>query len=200
MTRRVIGFFIAPSPPPTANHLPRAGTSMQMNHSTHKASLLAALLLGLGCFPFGGCRICADCEDLAYPAYGGTAERTRRYEGRVGSIFDPAGTRSPDLMDRDSPPDPDELERRRQGGKSNLFGPDESEPRSDSDQTPDPPPPSLDDLRNRQLDDIQNDNEDELRNRDLNNIDMNAQRGPNVQRGPNPNQPVTAALKRFLRF
>ncbi|MEM1070268.1 MAG: hypothetical protein AAGI63_15295 [Planctomycetota bacterium] len=156
---------------------------------------MAALLLLAGCIPMGGCRICGDCEDLAYPAYGGDWQRTRRYEGRVGSLFDPAGGKAGSLSERDSPPDPDELERKRQEGRANLFGPESYEPRSESDQPrPDDPPPSLDDLRQRQLDDIPNEKEDELRNRDLERIDIN------VNRAPNRNRPVTTALKNLFAF
>lgn len=48
----------------------------------------------------GGCRLCADCDDLAYPSYGGAWQRTHRDEGRVGSIFDPGGSRVSDLSQR----------------------------------------------------------------------------------------------------
>lgn len=60
-----------------------------------------------------GCRLCGDCHQLDYPTYGGAWERTSRDSGRVGSIFDPAGARSPQLADRDTPPSPDEWERQR---------------------------------------------------------------------------------------
>ncbi len=54
----------------------------------------------------GGCRLCADCDDDAYPSYGGSWQRTKRDTGRVGSIFDPGGSRASDLSARaqsDSP-------------------------------------------------------------------------------------------------
>ena len=72
--------------------------------------------------PSTGCRICADCEDLAYPAYGGAWQRTRRDSGRVGSVFDSAGGQSSDLVDRDTPPTPDQLERERQQELGTDFG------------------------------------------------------------------------------
>ena len=51
---------------------------------------------------------------MAYPAYGGAWERTIRDSGRVGSLFDPGGARASNLVNRDLPPQPDELERMRQ--------------------------------------------------------------------------------------
>lgn len=59
-----------------------------------------------------GCRICPDTEDMAYPGYGGAWERTVRDRGRVGSLFDPAGARVASLVDKELPPEPDELQRR----------------------------------------------------------------------------------------
>ena len=108
-----------------------------MNHLTikHSATRVAAIMiLALSLLPTGGCRICADCEDLAYPAYGGAWQRTRRNEGRVGSIFDPAGAKASELVDRDAPEKPDALERARQGLKDDTDEQDaETEPES-SDQ------------------------------------------------------------------
>lgn len=48
----------------------------------------------------GGCRLCADCDDEAYASYGGAWQRTHRDSGRVGSIFDPGGSRTSDLSER----------------------------------------------------------------------------------------------------
>ncbi|WDQ15737.1 hypothetical protein [Rhodopirellula sp. P2] len=53
--------------------------------------------------PSIGCRLCADCDLDAYPAYGGAWERTLRDTGRVGSVFDPAGARAADLEARTDP-------------------------------------------------------------------------------------------------
>ncbi|TWT82881.1 hypothetical protein CA13_43440 [Planctomycetes bacterium CA13] len=72
---------------------------------------LVLLCIVASLLPVGGCRICADCEDLAYPAYGGAWQRTRRDEGRVGSLFDPAGAKNSPLVSRDMPLEPDEIER-----------------------------------------------------------------------------------------
>ncbi|TWT73380.1 hypothetical protein [Allorhodopirellula solitaria] len=56
-------------------------------------------LLG-GLMVLGGCRLCADCDDEAYASYGGAWQRTLRDSGRVGSIFDPGGSRASDLSAR----------------------------------------------------------------------------------------------------
>ena len=136
---------------------------------------IALAVLTIGLSPLGGCRICADCEDLAYPAYGGAWERTRRDSGRVGSIFDPAGGQSPMLVDRDEPPTPDALERQRQEARDSGFDAPDRErepnaPKSNSDL-----PPGSDktkDLMERQLDDIESEKEDSLRKRSLDDIDI----------------------------
>jgi hypothetical protein len=139
---------------------------------------IALAVITIGLAPLGGCRICADCEDLAYPAYGGAWERTRRDSGRVGSIFDPAGAQSASLVDKDQPPTPDALERQRQEARDGGFdAPDrdlESDsPPSDSDKTKD--------LLERQLDDIQSEKEDSLRGRRLDDIDIRV-----IPRAPAP--------------
>ena len=67
-----------------------------------------------------GCRICQDCEDLAYPAYGGAWERTIRDQGRVGSLFDPGGARGAILEDKTTPPQPDEIIRKRQSERDDA--------------------------------------------------------------------------------
>ena len=97
----------------------------------------AARVVSTGCLVVavlvlsGGCRICQDCEDLSYPAYGGAWERTIRDSGRVGSMFDPGGARASNLVSRDRPPQPDELERRRQSEEGSAgvdSGFDENDP------------------------------------------------------------------------
>lgn len=55
--------------------------------------------------PLTGCRLCCDLEDAAYSSYGGAWERTHRNSGRVGSLFDPAGAKSSQLVPRDSAAD-----------------------------------------------------------------------------------------------
>ncbi|MCM2369304.1 hypothetical protein [Aporhodopirellula aestuarii] len=61
----------------------------------------------------GGCRLCADCDLESYPSYGGVWQRTLRDSGRVGSIFDPGGSRAADLSAR---VDADDADARRQQG------------------------------------------------------------------------------------
>jgi len=122
--------------------------------------------------PLSGCRICADCEDLAYPAYGGAWERTRRDSGRVGSLFDPAGAQSASLTDRDQPPTPDALERDRQEERNGGF---DRFDRDNSEDTPDSTPriqEDLDDLLKRKLDDIQDKDEQRLRDKGLDDINI----------------------------
>ena len=125
-----------------------------------------ALAFLVGCLlPSAGCRICADCDDMDYPAYGGAWQRTRRDGGRVGSLFDPAGARTAELVDRDEPASPNELERQRQKGNSPLDPDQGSESESQSPSTDDPdanmnPEPSdADDaeslkLRKKELEDL----------------------------------------------
>ncbi len=72
------------------------------------------VIIGLALLaPNAGCRLCCNSEDLAYPAYGGAWQRTRREDGRVGSLFDPAGARIAELTNRDEPKSVDELYRNR---------------------------------------------------------------------------------------
>lgn len=136
---------------------------------------IAVALLLAGLVPQAGCRVCADCEDLAYPAYGGAWQRTRRDSGRVGSIFDPAGGQAPELVNRDQPPTPDELERAKQEARGNGvddldFPGAEESPESNSDR-----PPAIDptkDLLERGLDDIRDEKEEALRSRQLEDINV----------------------------
>ena len=139
-------------------------------------ALLIALPLGL---PLGGCRICADCEDLDYPAYGGAWQRTLRNSGRVGSVFDPGGAKAGNLVDRTAPEEPDQIERNRQESQSQdpdmtdpgeIDSPDRGNPDDGRDEG------SMRDredrLRNRGLDDIESDGEDELRRKGLDDIEV----------------------------
>ena len=88
-------------------------------HCPYGLVALVVLLL----VPLAGCRLCQDCEDIAYPTYGGAWQRTIRDSGRVGSLFDPAGARASELVARDSTISQDELERSRQ--EPNPKRPDE---------------------------------------------------------------------------
>ncbi|MCG8652132.1 MAG: hypothetical protein MI861_19995 [Pirellulales bacterium] len=134
-------------------------------------------------FGAGGCRICADCEDLAYPAYGGAWERTLRETGRVGSVFDPAGARRSELVSRDDPPRQDVIERSRQGQQDDS--PDGSYPGGL--QPPEPEDAAdqgeamsdeqrfkmrAEELRGRSLEDIETEREEDLRNRQLDDLNL----------------------------
>lgn len=94
-----------------------------------------------------GCRLCADCDEFAYPTYGGAWQRLDREHGRVGSVFAPAGARSAELVERDQPPAHDELERE----QGDLYPPLNQEPfefenggESSQDSAPDPDNPATD--------------------------------------------------------
>jgi len=143
---------------------------MEASHFTTK---FFRILLGVAVFtavcPSMGCRICADCEDLAYPAYGGAWQRTNREHGRVASVFDPGGAKNPELVSRDTPKVPDEIERERRS-RENPNAVDDSErgledfegggDDSDSENLQEPGPDSQDqqnreqELRDLNLEDI----------------------------------------------
>lgn len=71
------------------------------------SSLAIAVVIAAILVPCGGCRICAECNDLDYPAYGGLWQRTRRDSGRVGSVFDPAGAKVSELSAAESDRSPE---------------------------------------------------------------------------------------------
>ncbi len=132
-----------------------------------------------------GCRICADCEDLAYPAYGGVWQRTIRDSGRVGSLFDPAGAKSFDLASREQPEAADQLERKRNKAKGGGVNDPEEAGEGDKDlqqdQEQDQSKGSLKDLENefrdKDLDDIENPKEKEQQERELDEIDVRILKG-----------------------
>ena len=134
-----------------------------------RSIVMATMIVGL--LPVAGCRICADCEDLAYPAYGGAWQRTKRDSGRVGSIFDPAGGKASDLTDRDQPLSADTIERQKQAERgSNLTDPDR-QPDETPEATPDTETNPENELRNRELEDIpDSEKEEQLRNKNLDEI------------------------------
>ena len=99
-------------------------SSITTTRRTGVGQILSGVLLIAAVIPLGGCRICADCDEGAYATYGGAWQRTLRDSGRVGSIFDPAGGLSPELVSRDTPKNPDELERER----NDAMVDDESDP------------------------------------------------------------------------
>ncbi len=123
--------------------------------------------------PSMGCRICADCEDLAYPAYGGAWQRTRREEGRVGSIFDPAGARISELVNRDLPLTPDEKERAlRTKEDDEELGEGDPDKKSDDREKDDPDTDELD-KRSKEAEDELRKREKELRDLNLDEIRLN---------------------------
>ena len=129
---------------------------------TKTMQCLRRILMLAGLMVFGGCRICADCEDLAYPAYGGVWHRTIRDSGRVGSLFDPAGGLAYDLASRDQPESADELERRRyemRDDDDDSEKPEEDEPAEIVPTTPEEEEDRLrqrqEELRDRKLEDIE---------------------------------------------
>lgn len=127
--------------------------------------------MAVSLLPAAGCRICADCEDLAYPAYGGAWQRTKRDSGRVGSIFDPAGGKASDLTNREQPLSADAIERQRQLERgSNLTDPDR-QPDETLEATPETEGTPENELRNRELEDIpDSEKEEQLRNKNLDEI------------------------------
>lgn len=149
-----------------------------------RSIVLACMVVSL--LPAAGCRICADCEDLAYPAYGGAWQRTKRDSGRVGSIFDPAGGKASDLTNRDQPLSADAIERQRQVERgSNLTDPDR-QPDETLEATPDTEGTPENELRNRELEDIpDSEKEEQLRNKNLDEIKVHLM----------PSMPEPAALQ-----
>ena len=117
------------------------------------AGLLLVLLL-----PSGGCRICAQCDDLDYPAYGGAWQRTRRDGGRVGSVFDPAGAKTAELVPREAPDKPDERQRQQRSESPSDDPSMQDEDEADRDRQADPDETDLKEemerLRNLTPDDI----------------------------------------------
>lgn len=143
---------------------------------TGAGQMFASAVLLSALIPFGGCRICADCDETAYAAYGGAWQRTTRDSGRVGSIFDPAGGLASELVSRDAPESPDAQERARKEafgtGDADLDrAGDEEEDKKRWEAEED----SLDksrDLQERRLEDIEEEKEEELRKKELNEINV----------------------------
>ena len=141
------------------------------------APWLASALLVATLIPLGGCRICADCDETAYAAYGGVWQRTLRDTGRVGSIFDPAGGLASELVSRDTPQDPDALERARQearggGSKDPDRGSDDEDAQQEKQDDADDLRDKAKELRERKLEDIEDEGEEELRKRELDDINV----------------------------
>ena len=116
--------------------------------------------------PNAGCRLCCNSEDLAYPAYGGAWQRTRREDGRVGSLFDPAGARIAELTSRDESKSVDELYRNRLTDEPSDAD-DRAEDKKDSEDTKGPKTESGKDLET----DLKR-RSDALKNLELEDIDL----------------------------
>ncbi|MDB4809681.1 hypothetical protein OAH34_00645 [bacterium] len=136
------------------------------------ASTMAMSLAGfLSVLPvLVGCRISMDSEDMAYPTYGGSWQRTNREGGRVGSLFDPAGGKLSSLVDRDQPPTPDAIERQKNSGSSRVTPGEQMEGVSPSDRDDSTDPTKG--LMDRKLDDIKEEKEQQLRQRNLEDIEV----------------------------
>ncbi|EMI56462.1 hypothetical protein [Rhodopirellula sallentina] len=128
--------------------------------------LTVAVLAGPVLASTGGCRLCADCDLESYPSYGGAWQRTLRDSGRVGSLFDPGGSRASDLSARVDSDAADERYRDR------ISGDEDAEP-EESAETPDDSPERTDDEeRDLQLDDSDlREMQDRYRDLELQDID-----------------------------
>ena len=145
-----------------------------------QAAVLGLVLIMIS-LTAGGCRICADCEDLDYPAYGGAWQRTLRQSGRVGSVFDPGGAKVATLVDKTAPENPDQIERSRQDSIAGEEDPntepdDDGENENGEDENNDPKSESMKErerkLREKELDDVESDAESELREKTLDDIEV----------------------------
>ena len=148
---------------------------------TLKSSIFLSPILLLSALTLTtGCRICADCEDLAYPAYGGAWERTIRQSGRVGSVYDPAGAKSFDLVSRNQPEDADQIDRKRyQAQGSGVTDPEQEPDQADDDEAMGDDQESLQegDLGDRELEDIEVPREQQQQQRELDEIDVRILQG-----------------------
>lgn len=154
-------------------------TSLSMGYRATLAPLvLLAAVLALS--QLTGCRICADCEDRAYPAYGGRWHRTIRDHGRVGSLFEPAGGLADNLAARDTPPTADDLERRRYQRRNQVLDPeelDEDPQRLQDEQDEQRLRERSERLRERDLDEIEVPDEQQQREKQLEEIDIRVIQG-----------------------
>jgi hypothetical protein len=150
--------------------------------ATHASGLgrrhwLARIVIGVAIVGAGGCRICKDCEDMAYPAYGGAWTRTKRDSGRVASLFDPAGAKNSVLAGRDMPQEEDEQERSQRDGKS-LTDPaeDDEEAKQDkegkTEEKPKKDRPKIEDFKEQDLDDIEDEKSNKLKDLELDDIEV----------------------------
>ncbi|MEM1224685.1 MAG: hypothetical protein AAGJ40_03255 [Planctomycetota bacterium] len=111
-------------------------------------SLLAMTIFG----SVSGCRLCADCDLDSYPTYGGAWQRTRRDSGRVGSIFDPGGSRAADVDARTDSESAD-ARLRRENSSFDFGEPSDQDPAETGEDSIQPPATGEDE---RRLEDMEN--------------------------------------------
>jgi len=112
-------------------------------------------LFSLCLLPLAGCRLCSDIEDMDYPAFGGSWQRTVRDSGRVGSVFDSAGGKVANLTDRDQPLPTDAQERQQQGLRTDgMFDPENNNFPPDEKPGNETQPLTPEQLKNQSLEDI----------------------------------------------
>ena len=153
-----------------------------MSLRTHMtASQIGLTSLFSLCLLLTGCRLCSDCEDMDYPAFGGSWQRTIRDSGRVGSIFDSAGGKVAKLTDRDQPLPTDAQERQQQGLRTDgMFDPENNDSPPDEKPGKETKPLTPEQLKNQSLDDIPEGEEGKkLRLKSLDEI--NVRRPPDTQ-------------------
>ena len=147
-----------------------SGFSVTPQLDTIWRSALPILLVGLSLVSANGCRLCADCDLDAYPSYGGAWQRTVRDSGRVGSLFDPGGSRVADLSQRvDGESVESELRQRNADEKDSSDDRDDEE----QDDKKDDEDSEDGDVRDRNLDDDLDLKDMENRLRDLDLQDIN---------------------------
>lgn len=147
---------------------------MHRRTQTSARHIVLTSVFSLCLLPMTGCRLCSDCEDMDYPAFGGSWQRTVRESGRVGSVFDSAGGKVDKLTDRNQPLPTDAQERRQQGLRSQgMFDPEDNEPGPDQDSNKPVSPMTPEELKNQSLDDIPEGEEGEkLRRKSLDEINV----------------------------
>jgi hypothetical protein len=130
--------------------------------------IAAVFALGLCVIAASGCRLCADCDLDAYPSYGGAWQRTMRDSGRVGSLFDPGGSRSADLSARVDAETMEQENRRQNSDDANQAKKDDADANERSTDGE-----NGGDIRDRNFDNDEQlkDMENRLRDLDLQDID-----------------------------
>ena len=142
---------------------------------TVSSPLLGLLIL----LAAGGCRLCCNDGDADYAAYGGDWQRTQRGDGRVASLYAPAGARGSTLTSRDQPVDDGpsvrdaEDDADTEAGESLEDEPMDLDAGLDEDVDDDlEPAPDADDLRELDLEDLEDEATDKLKDLDLEDIEV----------------------------